>query len=454
MTARLSHREGDLFGNGQYRIAKRLKMGGMGTVYQAVNTRTNTLYAVKECDLLDDPRGRALGRSQAVRIFLNEAAGIEQLDHPGIPRGHLQVDEVDLQLCLQCGNRVEGASCDICLLEADSLFYQPQQVEQRYYLLMEYIEGADLSEVAASFSRPLSRAQAGQVLDWIAATVDILSYLNEQQLAHCDIKPENLRIRSADARLFLLDFGLLRLDQGQASPSAGTQTRVLGGDTLKLGTEGYAPPEQVSGRPVFASDRYALAMTTLNLLTGLDPANPVEKDRLRATDPAVLVPELTPRAAALLHGSLAVDPQARPALDQWRDVLAGDCFQDPALVRPAPPVLPGAAGASRAGLSLKPLLKWGAVAVVALLLVAGLFYGIRFQQRVGAYEAAARPQSVVYKRPAQGKILQRLEGGERLLVKDAGTDEGYWLRIVAIDDVSARGFIQRRQIDIIDRRER
>ena len=92
---------------------------------------------------------------------------------------------------------------------------------------------------------------------------DVLDYLHRQQPAIIfrDLKPANIMIM-ADDRLKLIDFGIARLFKpGQHQ------------DTMLLGTQGYAAPEQYGGGQSDArSDIYALGATLFSLLTGHDPA--------------------------------------------------------------------------------------------------------------------------------------------------------------------------------------
>ncbi|MDJ0840687.1 MAG: serine/threonine-protein kinase [Acidobacteriota bacterium] len=447
MSARLTHQVDDLIG--QYRITQRIKSGGMGTVYKAVNSFSGTYYAVKECDVLDDPRRKSISRAEAVATFRGESQGVENLKHNGIPNGHsLVMPTNDLKVCLSCGNQVFGETCEICKPTRDSLFFQPATIDERYYLFMEFIEGDDLDEVVKNLPRPLSTADANRVLEWIREVAGILEYLHGQQLAHCDVKPENIRISQEDGRLFLLDFGLLRVEP-EPGAQPGKKTRILGGRrTLKMGTEGYAPPEQVEGNPGPASDIYALAMTALHLLNGLDPVNPLDRAQLLEKDPAELVPGLQRDPARLLARSLHPNPAHRPEAGEWLDMLGnGDAVRD---------VLPGRAstGSFRPPTVPRvPGIKWKpAAAFLAFFLIAVLWW----------FNSGPDPDKIlygtanvgaVYSAPGDGKVIQRLAGTEQLELLDIGDKaDGYWLRILKIDGESAKGYVRRRSVTIRSRR--
>ncbi|HEY9752389.1 MAG TPA: protein kinase, partial [Coleofasciculaceae cyanobacterium] len=80
---------------------------------------------------------------------------------------------------------------------------------------------------------------------------------------HRDIKPSNI-MRHKKGRLYLLDFGAVK--QATKGGSASRSTGIF--------SQGFAPPEQVSGAQVYpSSDLYALAVTCIMLLTGKDPTS-------------------------------------------------------------------------------------------------------------------------------------------------------------------------------------
>jgi serine/threonine-protein kinase len=130
-----------------------------------------------------------------------------------------------------------------------------------FYLVQEYIKGATLAR--------LVRRQGCQseltVKRVLREMLDLLLYVHERGVIHRDIKPQNI-ILSQDRRLVLIDFGAVKQQLAQMSES---NTRSV--TTHFVGTVGFAPPEQFSLRPVFASDIYALGVTSLYLLTGKAP---------------------------------------------------------------------------------------------------------------------------------------------------------------------------------------
>ncbi|MBW4646556.1 MAG: serine/threonine protein kinase [Goleter apudmare HA4340-LM2] len=133
---------------------------------------------------------------------------------------------------------------------------QPGEQSQFFYLVQEYIDGQNLEEELAqkgSFSET-------EVLEVLQEILKVLKFVHHKGIIHRDIKPSNI-MRRRDGRLFLLDFGAVK--QVTTAPSGVT------GASTGIFSMGFAPPEQMAGRQVFPStDLYALAVTSLTLLTG------------------------------------------------------------------------------------------------------------------------------------------------------------------------------------------
>jgi serine/threonine protein kinase len=128
-----------------------------------------------------------------------------------------------------------------------------------YYLVQQYIDGEDLAvclQRQGKFSEP-------EVITFLHQILPVLQLIHDRQVIHRDIKPANI-VRSQSGQLYLIDFGAVK----QIMSGVPTQQSIV------IGTEGYAPIEQIMGRAVFpASDLYALAVTCLSLLTGSKPTD-------------------------------------------------------------------------------------------------------------------------------------------------------------------------------------
>lgn len=136
------------------------------------------------------------------------------------------------------------------------------EVNGEFYLVQEFIKGPTLAlEVwrQGSFSEGIVKKFLRQVLP-------VLQYVHEHQVIHRDIKPLNL-IRSTETRQWvLIDFGGVK----ELPFSMSTPLKTLP-STHFLGTAGFAAPEQLSKRPVYASDIYSIGVCCLYLLTGKPP---------------------------------------------------------------------------------------------------------------------------------------------------------------------------------------
>ncbi|HEY9836349.1 MAG TPA: serine/threonine-protein kinase, partial [Vampirovibrionales bacterium] len=158
-----------------------------------------------------------------VRLFKQEARVLIWLRHPGIP----QV-EPGGYFILTLGDRK-------CL----------------HGLVMEKKAGKTLEEYIET-EGPLSETVACQGLSQL---MEIIRTIHHEGVVHRDIKPSNL-ILTPDGQVQLIDFGSV----------ADRHSR-----STRVGTRGYAPPEQLLGDSQPQSDFFAIARTCLYALTGLTP---------------------------------------------------------------------------------------------------------------------------------------------------------------------------------------
>ncbi|NJL81995.1 MAG: serine/threonine protein kinase [Chloroflexaceae bacterium] len=138
---------------------------------------------------------------------------------------------------------------------------------QQFYLVQEYVQGLNLHQEIKQ-NGPYSEAGAKQFLSEL---LPIMQYIHSQQVIHRDIKPANLIRRDPDRKLVLIDFGAVK-NQVSATGTTNAQTSSQTALTaFAVGTAGFAPPEQLAMRPVYASDLYAVGVTCLYLLTAKSP---------------------------------------------------------------------------------------------------------------------------------------------------------------------------------------
>jgi WD40 repeat protein len=207
---------------GRYRILQPLGQGGFGKTFLSVDEdRLNTRCVIKQFS--PQLKGtKAL--EKAIKLFEQEAVRLHELgEHPHIPA---------------------------------LLAYFEQ--DKRLYLVQQFIEGPTLSQ-ELSQQGPFSEQKIREVL---VRLLPILKFVHDRHVIHRDITPSNIIRRKIDGRLVLIDFGVAKLLTEATSTLPGT----------KIGTEGYAPVEQLrSGKAYPASDLYSLGATCIYLLTQVKP---------------------------------------------------------------------------------------------------------------------------------------------------------------------------------------
>ena len=179
------------------------------------------------------------------------------------------------------------------------------------FLVMQFIEGENLSQALASRGKPF---ELQQVLGWADRLLDVLEYLHERTppIIHRDLKPQNLKLNPR-GEIMLLDFGLAK--GNSADQSVGEQAKSLFGYTPR-----YAPLEQVQGTGTDQrSDLYSLAATLYEFLSGSPPPDALERASANVrglSDPLVPLAQVNPQVpapiAGLIEQTLALNPDRRP----------------------------------------------------------------------------------------------------------------------------------------------
>ncbi|MBN2292420.1 MAG: serine/threonine protein kinase [Pirellulales bacterium] len=205
---------------GNYALMDLLGRGGMGSVFLARHRTMKRRVALKVVS-------KQVGKDPAsLERFLAEARLIASLDHPNI----VQAYDVDKE-------------------------------SDRFYIVMEYIEGQDLEVIVQEHGL----FGFEEVADCIRQAADGLAHAHSRNLIHCDIKPSNLLL-SDQGVIKILDMGMARLTE--SSEDSGAQV-----DHKVLGTVDYMAPEQAMNSPDFdhRADIYSLGCTLYFLLTGRPP---------------------------------------------------------------------------------------------------------------------------------------------------------------------------------------
>ena len=247
----------------------------MGEVYRARDTKLNRNVAIKVL-----PESFAQDAERLAR-FTREAQTLAALNHPNIAQIY----------------GLEGAA-----------------------LVMELVEGEDLSQHIARGAMPLPEALATA-----RQIADALEAAHELGIVHRDLKPANVKVRP-DGTVKVLDFGLAKaLDPSASSSGAGASpsnspTLTAHGTQLGMiiGTAAYMAPEQARGKPVDRrADIWAFGVVLYEMLTGArafagDEVSDVLAAVLRQDIDLAALPAATPSSVRrLLRRCLERDPRKR-----------------------------------------------------------------------------------------------------------------------------------------------
>ena len=195
--------------------------GTQGNVYTATRLADGKKVVIKQINI------HSIHNWKDYDLFRREAQVLESIDIPGVARFY------------------EAAEC---------LDDNPPCA----YIVQEYISGKNLAQLI----KDCHRFTLDAIYDILIQILKIIDQLHrhEPPIIHRDIKPSNLML-SPDGKVTIIDFGAV------ANP------QVQGGGSTVAGTIGFMPPEQLMGKPVPASDIYAVAAVALQLITGIHPAD-------------------------------------------------------------------------------------------------------------------------------------------------------------------------------------
>ena len=213
-----------------YRFVEQIGKGAQGKIFRAIRLKDHQIVAVKQL------RIDSIKNWKEYDLFHREADVLASLNIRGVARFYDAID---------CFEDDPPSS----------------------YIVQEYIPGVSLQQMLNDGHR----FTVNDVYDILIQTLQILEKLHHHNppVIHRDIKPSNLMISPDKNNRFsvtLIDFGAVANPQVQS-----------GGSTV-AGTYGYMPPEQLTGKPVPASDVYAVAVLAVQLFSGKNPADIPTKD--------------------------------------------------------------------------------------------------------------------------------------------------------------------------------
>ncbi len=258
---------------GPYDLLRPIGQGSMGRVYLAKHRQLGKLVAIKIFS------SRAFRSDETARRFQREVRAAGALQHASI------INATD-------AGEVDGV----------------------HYLVMEYIEGLDLSRIARAVGR-LTIADACEIGAAMALGLD---HAHSAGVVHRDIKPSNVML-SITGQVKLLDFGLAQTTWWDEASAELTTVGQL------MGTIDYMAPEQAERADSvdYRADLYALGATLFRLLCGRAPhaaspnMSPLARLKLLATStpPALrtLRPDAPTELERLIGQLLSREPDARPA---------------------------------------------------------------------------------------------------------------------------------------------
>jgi WD40 repeat protein/tRNA A-37 threonylcarbamoyl transferase component Bud32 len=258
----------------RYRIVNHLGGGGFGQTYLAEDLQlpANPLCVVKQLK----PKSTNPDTLQTARVLFER--------------------EVEALYKLGNHNQVPQLIADF-------------EEDEQFYLVQEFIEGAELKQ-ELPVGQSLSETQVIALLQEI---LEILEFVHDQGVIHRDIKPSNLIRRKQDGKIVLIDFGAVKQVSTHIT-DAQTQTTL----TVAIGSPGFMPNEQLSGKPRFCSDIYAVGMLGIQALTGI-PASQLPEDprtseiiwRVREALPIEVHVEVSQQLADVLDTMVRYDYRQR-----------------------------------------------------------------------------------------------------------------------------------------------
>ncbi len=270
----------------RFRILRFLGEGGMGQVYEALDTELDCRVALKTI------RPDISADQKVVSRFKQEVQLTRRITHPNVCR------MFDIQRHVPAdGDGTESGFT---------------------FLTMELLAGETLADMLLR----RGRLTTGEALPPVLQMIEALSAAHATGIVHRDFKPGNVILApsSAGVRVVVTDFGLARAVLPDGQTLAVQVARTMTGNEGLIGTLVYMAPEQLErGEATTASDIYALGLVMYEMVTGQRPfADPIpfaeasKRTKQPAPSPRLYAPDLDPKWEAAICRCLEGEPRARP----------------------------------------------------------------------------------------------------------------------------------------------
>jgi len=236
-------------------LLNKVGFGGLSEVFRGFDKGSEKIVAVKVIKEMGD------GLSQA--LWKKEILSLSKLTHPNIVR----------------------------ILGSDS---KPKGEIVEYRIVLEWLEDS----LAERYARGNYTFEPASWLKYARGLIEGLSHAHQNNVAHRDIKPDNLLFRHKDyedRQVIIADFGISKNTDNESNPRT----------VADFGSMVFSPPDHASRDP-FSRDVYSIAAVLVQLT-----CNVLLRDTLdlqRALETSVLPPEFN----LLLRNSIDLDPEKRP----------------------------------------------------------------------------------------------------------------------------------------------